>query len=97
MKPSHAAALVLTGWYLMVPPPLLHGSPPVDIEAPLSKWRLFSMHESAAECEQGLVAFYKLAKKELRANPANEGDRIQYYQLESSQCVASDDQRLKEK
>ncbi len=55
------------------------------------------MHKSAAECEQGLVAFYKLAKKELRANPANEGDRIQYYQLESSQCVASDDPRLKEK
>ena len=38
-----------SGWYLMVPPPLLHGNPPVDLEAPLSNWRLFSMHESAAE------------------------------------------------
>jgi hypothetical protein len=95
MCPRHVAALALVGWYLMVPPPLLHGNPPVDLEAPLSKWRLFSMHESAAECEKGLVAFYKSAKAELIANPADEGDRIQFYQLESSQCVASDDPRLK--
>jgi hypothetical protein len=70
---------------------------PVDLDAPLSKWRLFSMHDSAAECEQGLVAFYKSAKAELAANPADEEDRIRFYQLESSQCVASDDPRLKEK
>jgi hypothetical protein len=55
------------------------------------------MHDSAAECEQGLVAFYKSAKAELAANPADEEDRIRFYQLESSQCVASDDPRLKEK
>jgi hypothetical protein len=60
MKPRHVAALTLVGWYLMVPPPVLHSSLPVDLDAPLSKWRLFSMHKSAAECEQGLVAFYKL-------------------------------------
>jgi hypothetical protein len=29
----------------------------------LSEWRLFSVHDSAGECEQGLVAFYKLAKR----------------------------------
>jgi hypothetical protein len=78
------------------------GNPPVDLEAALSKWRLFSMHDSAAECEKGLVAFYKLAKAELIANPADEEDRVQFYQLESyqlesSQCVASDDPLLKGK
>jgi hypothetical protein len=62
MKPRHAAELALVGWYLMVPPPVLHGNPPVDLEAPLSKWTLFSMYDSAAECEKGLAAFYKLAK-----------------------------------
>ena len=97
MKSRHAAALALVVWYLMLPPPLLHGNPPVDLEAPVSKWRLFSIHESAAECEKGLVAFYKSAKAELIANPADERDRIQFYQLESSQCVASDDPRLKER
>jgi hypothetical protein len=81
----------------MMPPPVLHSSLPVDLDAPLSEWRLFSVHESVAECEQGLVASYKLAKTELLANPADERDRIQFYQLESSLCVASDDPRLKEK
>ena len=97
MKSRHAAALALAGWYLMVPPPLLHGNPPVDLDAPLSEWRLFSMHKSAAECEKGLVAFYKLAKAELIANPADERDRIQFHQLEDSQCIASDDPRLEAK
>ena len=55
------------------------------------------MHESAAECARGLVAFYKLAKTELVANPADQSDRIRFYQLETSQCVSTDDPRLKEK
>jgi hypothetical protein len=46
---------------------------------------------------KALVAFYKLAKTELLANPSDERDRIGFYQLESSQCIASDDPRLKEK
>ena len=95
VKTCHAAALALVGWYLMVPPPVPHSSVPVDLDAPLSKWRFFSSHDSAAQCEQGLVAFYKLAKTELAANPADERDRIQFYQLENSQCIASDDPRLK--
>jgi hypothetical protein len=45
------------------------------------------MHESAGACEKGLVAFYKLAKAELIANPADEGERVQFYQLEISQSV----------
>jgi hypothetical protein len=97
MKAPHGAALALVGWYLMVPPPVVHSSVPVDSDAPLSKWGIFSTHDSAAECEQGLVAFYKLAKAELIANPDDERGRLQFYQLESSQCVASDDPRLKAK
>ena len=96
MNLRHAAALALVGWYLMVPPPVVHSSVR-DLDAPLSKWGIFSTHDSAAECEQGLVAFYKLAKTELVANPSDERDRIQFYQLESSQCIATDDPRLKEK
>jgi hypothetical protein len=97
MSPRHAAALALIGWYLMVPPPVVHNRLPVDLEAPLSDWRLFSTHDSAAECMQGLVAFYKAAKAELRANPGDDSDRTRFYQLENSQCVASDDARLKKK
>jgi hypothetical protein len=57
MKPSHAAALALVGWYLMVPPPVFHSSMPVDLDAPLSKWRIFSL-------QRGLVAFDKVGKDE---------------------------------
>jgi hypothetical protein len=97
MNRGRAALLALFGWYLMVPPPVVHNRLPVDLEAHLSEWRLFSTHDSAAECEQGLVAFYKAAKAELLAHPADESDRTRFYQLESSQCVSSDDPRLKEK
>ena len=96
MNLRQAAALTLVGWILIVPPSVIHGRVPVDLTAPLSKWSYFSMHDSAAECEKGLVAFYKAAKAELIANPADERDRIQFYQLENSQCVTSDDPRLKE-
>lgn len=92
-----APALALVGWYLMVPPPVIHSSVPVDLDAPLSKWTVFSVHDSAVECERGLVAFDKVAKTELVANPSDERNRIQFYQLESSQCIASDDPRLKGK
>jgi hypothetical protein len=81
----------------MVPPAVLHSSVPVDLDGPLSKWRIFSSHDGATQCEQGLVAFYKVARTELSANPADERDRTQFYQLENSQCVASDDPLLKEK
>jgi hypothetical protein len=97
MKTGCVAGLSLVAWYLLVPPSVRRSSPPVDLDAPLSKWSLFSVHDSAAECEQGLVAFYKVAKTELVANPADERDRIQFYQLENSQCIASDDPRLSQK
>ena len=88
MKLRHAAALALVVWYLIVPPLVIHSSVPVDLDAPLSKWGIFSSHNSAADCEQTLVAFYKLAKTELVANPADESYRVRFYQLESSQCIA---------
>jgi hypothetical protein len=70
-------------------------SPPVDFDAPLSRWVLFSEDDTVAACEQELVTTYKLAKTELLADPADEEDRIEFHQLENSQCVASDDPRLK--
>jgi hypothetical protein len=47
MKPRHAAALVLMGWYLMVPPS--SGSHPQT--APLSGWLVIRGYDSAGECE----------------------------------------------
>ena len=48
MKPRHAAALALVGWYLMVPQLLPNGS--VDFKAPLSQWYQIGGFDSAAAC-----------------------------------------------
>jgi len=93
----HASAVALMGWYLIVPPLVIHNRLPVDLAAPLSEWKVFSMHDSAADCEKGLLAFYKAAQAELIANPASESDRIRYYQLQNSQCFASEDPLLQGK
>ncbi len=96
MKPHDAVVLALAAWYLMLPPPLAHMSPPVDFDAPLSEWRLVSVHDSVVGCVQELLASYRLAKTELLANPTDENDRIQFNALENSQCIASDNPRLKQ-
>jgi hypothetical protein len=47
MKPRHAAALALVGWYLMAPP--LEG-PNVDPFAPLSKWVVIKAYATPTAC-----------------------------------------------
>ena len=37
MKPRHAAALALVGWYLMTPPPMLEPERP-GLSEPLGEW-----------------------------------------------------------
>ena len=51
MKPRHAAALALVGWYLLVPAP-------GDETQPLSYWSHVESYDTAKECQQGLHAWY---------------------------------------
>ena len=58
MKPRHAAALALVGWYLMLPP-LTENPPPhaaenalVDTQAPLSQWDSDGSFDSAIQCNR---------------------------------------------
>jgi hypothetical protein len=51
MKPRHAAALALVGWYLMVPPIISHAPKP-DLSAPKSKWSAYGPFSSQGECER---------------------------------------------
>jgi len=48
MNPRHAAALVLCGWYLMMPPPYWSKTNPRT--APLRQWTVFGRYDSAREC-----------------------------------------------
>jgi len=83
MKLRHAAALVLVGWYLMVPP--VHDGKP-DTQAPISAWKVFRKLDSEAACQQWKV------KAETRARRAGRyGPRPDFV------CIASHDPQLKEK
>jgi hypothetical protein len=83
VRPHHAAALALVVWYLMIPP--VHEGKP-NTQAPLSAWTVFRRFDSEAACQQ-----WKL-KVETRARRAG-----RYGPRPDFMCIASDDQRLKEK
>jgi len=60
MKSSHAFALTLVGWYLMLP----HGGPDqtqaewaASINSPIGQWQRFKSFDTAAECEAQAESF----------------------------------------
>ncbi len=73
MTLRHAAALVLVGWYLMVPPWVFKNAAVsmwgLDTDAPLSKWTFEGSSDSAKQCEEA-----RAERKyfEPRANQARE-------------------------
>jgi hypothetical protein len=98
MNLRHAAALALVGWYLMTPPPLFHSKVDVDLDAPLSKWTVYSAFDSAQECEAEKVADFHLANQKALGDPTDDPKlRGVRDQLMTAQCIATDDPRLKEK
>jgi hypothetical protein len=48
MKPRHAAALALVGWYLMVPPS-------EHVNLPISRWNHIASFDTADKCEADRV------------------------------------------
>jgi len=107
MNPSHAAALALVGWYLMVPPAADSGLP---FDAPISQWRHIGSVDSAAECEHILVKLQSDSSAETKAEikawhakyDHQHADRVLHAlavekTTKAAQCIASDDPRLKEK
>jgi hypothetical protein len=98
MNPRHTAVLALVGWYLMTPPPLFHSRPDVDLDAPLGKWTVYEALDSAKECEADRSATFHLANQKVLGDPTDDPKlRAIRDQLAASQCIATDDPRLKEK
>ena len=56
MKPRHAAALALVGWYLIIPPVFSpmgqHPRSFNDLSAPPNKWDIWAKFDSESECEK---------------------------------------------
>ena len=72
--------------------------------APSSKWRIYTATDTATECTDFQLATMKLADKERitydkDGSLSERGARVLALalQLHNSQCIASDDPRLKEK
>lgn len=94
MKPRHAAALALIGWYFITPP--LSGSDeqlaPIR-DAPRSQWIRSEEFASRAECgkeRKKLLDEFYYGPNPLKP-PGVEKD------IRLGECIASDDPRLKPK
>jgi hypothetical protein len=82
MKLRHAAALALTGWYVLVPP-----TP--DPTLPLSQWTV--VHESDSDVDCRVRA--QMARVDAK-QPPNNGNWVRNPNS-YTQCVKSNDPRLK--
>jgi len=95
MKPRHAAALALVGWYLMMPP-ITYENDVAKLErtAPLSQWihighRIF---QSKRDCE----IRRKEDDAETRKNPNSPVNPDRPFEtLPNMVCISTDDPRLK--
>ena len=85
MNLPHVAALLLIGWYLMIPSRSTGAPNEFDDHAALSRWFVFSSHDTAHECEE--------AKFLNRGGHKQPNDPMQRA-FEQAQCIASDDPRL---
>jgi hypothetical protein len=89
MKFRHAAAIALTGWFLMMPP-TSSDYPMGNVDAPLSQWtRKVTTYRNEKECAHVLDKQIRLA------NAKNKQITVKFYK--QAQCVSEDDPRLKAK
>ncbi len=107
MKLRHAAALVMVGWYLMIPPghlasaPAHHKQHPVlepDPTAPLNGWYPVQSFSTELLCHQGLrdLGAPSTAREHFMKPHRNPGERqFLTRALRSGQCIAADDPRIK--
>jgi hypothetical protein len=106
MKPRHAAALALVGWYLMVPPvSTYNGKAYVDSYASLRRWtRIGVSFDSVTDCGQASEKTRKNVRNaeedELESaaeQDANPGDQTLagYEAVRQVKCFSKDDPRIK--
>lgn len=75
-------AVVLLGWYALVPPA-------ADLSAPLAKWDHFRSFDTAKECEEMMLAYVRGLPR------ADEKSRAWFTQAERVRCIDTADPRLR--
>src|SRR5260370_31006074 len=89
MKPRHAAALALVGWYLIMAPAESFRNHQDD-EEPLGKWILLQTFDTELECKQ------KLSKGCRQVGHGGVHTTIGFEgPMCYARCIATDDSRLK--
>jgi hypothetical protein len=93
MKPRHAAALVLVGWYLILPPITPDGN--VDSGAPLARWKIDAKLDTAAQCKNLRDALHHVTVLARRAE--DPPMQIEIGADHRALCIQADAPRLKAK
>jgi len=95
MKATHAAALALVAWYMLVPP-LVNEPYKIDTEAPMSSWKVYQTFNTSAECQHLLSSAQSKYKPTATApsGTIKRGTRAFALQMVFAQCVKSDDPGL---
>jgi hypothetical protein len=94
VKPRHAAALALVGWYLMIPPSEDVASDLATGLEPLRFWFRVGSFDSANACEQGRQMMVDKFIADLQSDPSKREAVHGFDAFYYSECVASDDPRL---
>jgi hypothetical protein len=94
MKPRHAAALALVGWYLIAPPVGVDNKTHSDW--PLRIWDRVGSYDNAEQCDAGKVRIEQgLNSAEIKAGLHPIMRIWLQMKIDQSQCIDSDDPRLK--
>ncbi len=109
MKPRHAAALALVGWYLLVPPVIGPRKPDAHLKTfseatvPLSQWTIIKSFDAAEECEKEKARDWDRLCIEASPIP-KDADMVQgtdeqvvCWAGHRALCLSADDPRLKAK
>jgi hypothetical protein len=96
MRLRHAAALGISGWYLMMPPSS-------NLSAPLNQWPVAASFDTADQCESQRMVVYQnmhdpTQQAETAKDVAKEGKtwnrNLAVSRIEAAQCIETDDPRL---
>lgn len=105
MKLCHGAAVVLVGWYFIMPPTRFSRLPTgknvvhMNIKAPLSRWQIVGRFDSIKECNEYADELRKTQREtenpNISAVEKNNEETTMNIRLAKSRCIDTDDPRLK--
>jgi hypothetical protein len=100
MKPRHAAALALVGWYLIAPWTSAENAWEGIMGPSISegdKWATLDTFDTGSECKRALALGQEQAIKQAKKPKPDASDPDRFYDMNNARCIATDDPRLKGK